>query len=120
VAGRALGKLSETADFERVRTEGARWRGRFCVLNAARALSLVQSPALTRVGYITSKKLGNAVKRNRARRLLRESIHALRNDIPDGWDLVLIAQSALSTENARLHQVREEIHWLLNKAIMAK
>ena len=73
-----LGRLHKTAEFERVRKEGARWRGRLCVLNAARALSFstAELPG-SRIGLITSKAVGGAVQRNRARRLMCEAVRAL-------------------------------------------
>jgi ribonuclease P protein component len=116
-----VGRLRNSAEFERVRTEGARWRGRYCTLNAARALSRISdgsNAALTRVGYITSKRLGGAVERNRARRLMREAVRTLLQaaEVPAGWDLVLIAQTAIVGGHPRMQDVREEIRWLINKA----
>jgi ribonuclease P protein component len=130
-----LGRLSRSADFERIRLEGARWRGRFCALNAARAFFVPNSPAdstgalpetgdsarsntaITRIGYITSKRIGNAVQRNRARRVMRAAVHALAKtgDLPAGWDCVLIAQPAITLDAASMRQVKDELRWLLSK-----
>jgi ribonuclease P protein component len=96
-----------------VRKEGARWRAKYCAINAARAAS---NEATTRIGYITTKSLGGAVQRNRARRVMREATRSLKETIPNGWDIVLIAQSPLIIEKARMQQVREDVLWLLNKA----
>lgn len=118
-----LGRLHKTAEFERVRKEGARWRGKLCALNAARALSFSTAQASgARVGLITSKVVGGAVQRNRARRLMREAVRALAaaEVLPAGWDLVLIAQKALGDKGVRMQHVREEILWLLTKANIAK
>ena len=47
-----------------------------------------------RVGITTSKKIGNAVQRNRARRLIRESVRHLTEDIKDGYEpFVFVARA---------------------------
>ncbi len=112
-----LGRLRRSEDFERVRAQGRRWRGRFLALNAAPAES---NTAPTRIGYIASKSLGKAVQRNRARRLMREAARSLQESIPPNWDVVLIAQPAIIVERTRMQQVREELQWLLNKANIRK
>ena len=85
--------------------------------------SMTHGPSLTlqsRVGLITSKKVGNAVHRNRARRLIRESLYQLADVIEPGWDIVLIAKPAISTSGMKMQDVRDEIQRLLNKARLAR
>ncbi len=117
-----LGRLRSAAEFERVRREGGYWRGRLCAVNAAVRAVLrsatederVAGPA--RVGYITSRKIGTAVQRNRARRLLRESIRRLASRLLPEWDIVLIARRDLCNPGVRMRDVQDELIWLLNKA----
>lgn len=109
-----LGRLRKTDEFERVRAAGLRRRGKFCILNAA--LSANTNGPLTRVGYITSKKVGGAVQRNRARRLLREAMRHLAGQIGTSWDIVLIAQPPLAHPNTKMPQVQDELTWLLKQA----
>ena len=45
-----------------------------------------------RVGITTGKKIGNAVKRNRARRIIREAVRVLLPDMKEGFDLILVAR----------------------------
>ena len=45
-----------------------------------------------RVGLSTSRKVGNAVRRNRIRRLLREAFRLMRHDLPGGYDLVVVVR----------------------------
>ena len=42
---------------------------------------------------LPAKKIGNAVQRNRARRLIRESVRHLTEDIKDGYDFVFVARA---------------------------
>lgn len=49
------------------------------------------------MGITTSKKIGKAVTRNRARRIIREAYRQLEPSIKPGWDLVLVARSRTPT-----------------------
>ena len=108
-----------------MRNDGRRWRGKLCILNAAKQADKqpefvgANSP-LTRVGYITSKKIGNAVQRNRARRLMREAMRHLTDSITEGWDIVLIAQGYAVTKMPKMQNVRDELTWLLTQARLLK
>ena len=44
----------------------------------------------TRLGLSTPRRVGIAVRRNRIRRLLRESFRLLQHELPAGYDLVLV------------------------------
>ena len=46
-----------------------------------------------RIGITTSKKTGNAVRRNRSRRVIREAFRALRAGVSPGYDLVFVARA---------------------------
>jgi ribonuclease P protein component len=64
--------------------------------------------AAFRFGIVASKRLGNAVTRNRARRLIREGIRRLAGSIRSGWDVVVIARSRIVGTDARQVQVALE------------
>ncbi len=47
---------------------------------------------INRVGITASKKIGNAVKRNRARRVIKAAYEICKNDVKTGYDIVFIAR----------------------------
>lgn len=58
-----------------------------------------------RVGITASKKIGNAVTRNRARRVIRHALYAVQLENPGSWDIVLVARHR--TPALKSHQVAE-------------
>lgn len=46
-----------------------------------------------RLGLVVSRRVGHAVRRNRAKRMLREAFRLLQHDLPAGYDLVVIASA---------------------------
>lgn len=82
--------LKNSAQFERVRREGRTWSAGALVLNAAR-----NDQQVVRCGFITAKKVGKAVRRNRARRLIREAVRLRMPSIKPGWDLVWVARPSI-------------------------
>ncbi len=96
-------------DFERVRQEGRSWSHPLLVLVAA-----PNPVGLTRIGVIAGRRLGTAVARNRAKRLLREAARHLYPRLAPGWDLVLIARPPILT--VKEPQVEAALEQLVREA----
>jgi len=93
-------RLRRPDDFRRVRSEGRSWaHPLFVIWRAPNSLDH------TRVGITASRKVGNAVARNRARRLLREAVRRAYRRISSGWDIVLVARGDLTGSNEREAEV---------------
>lgn len=81
-------RIRRRPDFQRIYAEGARIHGRFSTV-----FVLANNLAKGRLGIAATKKLGGAVQRNRAKRLIREVFR--RNKIAQGFDVVVIPKREL-------------------------
>jgi len=60
-----------------------------------------------RTAFLASKKVGNSVERNRARRLMKESYRFLKEDIKIGYDLIFIARNTI--KDKKYYQVNKSM-----------
>jgi ribonuclease P protein component len=84
-------RLVDAQDFQKLRQVGRTYRHALLVISVAPN----QLP-LNRYGFVVSKPFGNAVKRNRARRLMREAARNLHTHTQPGYDIVCIARRSLA------------------------
>jgi len=80
--------LKENRDFRRLYNRG-KSKTAPCVVTYA----LKSRRGETRVGITSSKKIGGAVERNRARRVIRAAFSQLENRVEGNWDLVFVART---------------------------
>jgi ribonuclease P protein component len=89
--GRAS-RLAQSRDFARVRQQGERL-AQGCLIANWNKLPDGGKPKL---GVVTSKKIGGAVARSRARRLLRESFRRHQHEFAQPVELVLVARNSIA------------------------
>ena len=89
-------RLRQATAVKRVRLHGQSWRHSLTVL-------LVEPNGLeySRFGFVASRRVGNAVQRNRSKRLLREAVRPHLSVIQPGWDCLFIARHPLPQASAR-------------------
>lgn len=89
-------RLSKPVDFQRVRRLGKSQAHPLLVL-----ITMPNGLDRTRVGFAAGRSIGNAVKRNRAKRVLREAMRPLMDNINTGQDIVLLARTKLLTSQSK-------------------
>jgi ribonuclease P protein component len=82
------GRLSRSAEFERVYRQGRSTANRYLVLYT------FPNPAAhrPRLGLSVSRKVGGAVERNRVKRLLREAFAQVEHELVPEQDVVVVAR----------------------------
>ena len=102
-------RLTRSEDFKRVRLHGKSYAHPLVVL-----VTQASESSQVHVGVTAGKTTGTAVRRNRAKRLLREAMRPLLPTLATGWDLILIARPALVS--ASLEETRTALLTLLRRA----
>ena len=87
-------RLRRRAEYVEVQTDGKKLHGRH-VLVLARKRN--DPEASGRLGITVTKKVGNAVVRNRIKRLVREWLR-LHDWVPTGWDIVVVAKDSAARQ----------------------
>ena len=88
----AVNSLKASADFQRISRAGKKW---ICPAFIMLALKREAAEDPFRLGLTVSRKVGNAVTRNRAKRRLREMVRlSIAPENLAGFDIVLIGRAA--------------------------
>ena len=82
--------LRKKSDFDAVYNKGRSAGSKYVVLFYHK-----NGLGLTRTCFLASKKVGNSVMRNRARRLMKESYRQLKGRVSEGYDLIFIARNSI-------------------------
>lgn len=84
------GILRRKSDFSAIYKKG-KSAGSRCVVVFCRKNQL----SYNRIAFLASKKVGNSVTRNRARRLMKESYRQMNSKLAEGFDIIFIARNTI-------------------------
>ena len=111
---RRASRLGQNRDFARVRQQGERLIFGCLIANWHR----LPDGALPKLGVVTSRRIGNAVARSRARRLLRESFRQHQHELSRPVELVLVARNSIA--GTKFADVDRDFVAALNRAGLRK
>ena len=100
-------RLRSSRRFSQIRSEGRTWVNNLLVLR-----TLANDDAQTRFGFIATRRIGNAVVRNKLRRRLREILRVAPVSV--GWDLVFIVRK--SSVDASFKALERAVYNLLRRS----
>jgi ribonuclease P protein component len=82
-------RLKKKSEFRKIFDTGKSYPSKYTVL------VILKGSNKKKIGFIASKKVGNAVERNRARRLMREVIRLNISHIIEGAQIICIARATI-------------------------
>ena len=87
-----VSRVTQNRDFLRIRQQGERLAQGCLVAN----WNKLPDGAAPKLGVVTSRKIGGAVQRTRARRLLRESFRLHQHELAQPVELILVARNSIA------------------------
>jgi ribonuclease P protein component len=101
-----LWKRLNEHEFGVVFSDAEKYFGRYIVLFVSKSVA-------RKVGFVASRKVGNAVKRNRAKRLMREAFLRVQSEISQDKSYILVAKKNITS--VKMWDVYEDLKNLLTK-----
>lgn len=105
--------LRNKKDFSRLYKKGKSYGSRHVVLFFIR-----NNLKYNRKAFLASKKVGNAVERNRARRLMKENFRKMGDNIKEGYDILFIARNNIKGEKCK--DVSKSMNQVIKRANLFK
>ena len=108
---RKISTLKKNYEFKTVMNKGKFYRGKYITIYINE-----NKEDKNKIGIAVSKKLGKANKRNRLKRLIRESYRLKKNNLKKGYNIVFIWNKQANILNNTYKNVSEDMEKLFIKA----
>lgn len=112
-----MNNLKKNGEFQIIYNSGRKSFGYYSLIFFKR-----NDDNLKRCGFVVSKKTGNAVCRNRLKRLFREYYRQKEQYIKDGYDIIFVAKKTAGEKYKELkfEDIRKDLDKVLNNAKIFK
>lgn len=100
-------RMKKKANFQSIFAHGKSYTSRQVVI-------YIFKENIQKFGFIASKKVGNAVKRNRAKRLMREVVRLNMDCLKCNCQMIFIARTAIN--NSSFAEIEKSIRYIWRKA----
>lgn len=112
-----MNNLKKNGEFQIIYNSGRKSFGYYSLIFFKR-----NDDNLKRCGFVVSKKIGNAVCRNRLKRLFREYYRQKEEYIKDGYDIIFVAKKTAGEKYKELkfEDIRKDLDKVLNNAKIFK
>ena len=108
---RKINTLKKNYEFKNVLNKGKFYKGKYVIIYIKN-----NKNNENRIGIAISKKIGKAVKRNRLKRLIRESYRLQKDSLKKCYDIVYIWNKQNDNIKAKFNEIDIDIKKLFNKA----
>ncbi|MCI8654286.1 MAG: ribonuclease P protein component [Clostridia bacterium] len=103
--------LKKNYEFRKVLSKGNYYTGTYI-----EALIQKEPKGKNYLGIAVSTKVGKAVKRNKIKRLIRESYYKYESNIKNGQSIVILWKKKQGVENATFYNIENDMKKILDKA----
>lgn len=112
---RKISTLKKNYEFKYVLSKGQYYHGKFITI-------YVKKNNLKKnfIGIAINTKLGKAVKRNNAKRLIRENYRLIKDNLITGNSIVFLWNKNVSLDDANYFDIKKEMNYLFEKAELFK
>ena len=107
---RKIDTLKKNYEFKNVLTKGKFYKGNYITIYITK-----NNKDKNIIGIAISKKIGKAVKRNRLKRIIRESYYLEKNNLNKGYNIVFLWNKKEFID-LKSNEIHEDINNLLKKA----
>ncbi|WP_064092103.1 ribonuclease P protein component [Rossellomorea aquimaris] len=107
-------RVKKNKEFQEIFKKGTSYANRQFVLYLLKK----EEPQPFRIGISVSKKIGNAVCRNKIKRYVRQSFLELKEDVQGNYDYLIIARKPAAEMN--FHEVKSSLTHVLKRGKVLK